>query len=121
MKMNVTCMYICGLVLHITSVTKQNILIIRKWRKNMKYTESISKSLSKSHSLNHHLKSHLHKKSFSISFHSPTVFLYLIRTLERHSRLLFLASKKIRNRRWLYLDDHLEKLLEGSFHQNIYF
>jgi hypothetical protein len=38
-----------------------------------------------------------------------------MRTLKSHSRLLFLASKKIRNRRWLYLDDHLEKLLESGF------
>ena len=36
-------------------------------------------------------------------------------TLESHSRLLFLASEKTRNRRRLYLNNHLEKLLEGNF------
>jgi hypothetical protein len=34
------------------------------------------------------------QKSFSISFHFPTVFLYLMHTLESHSYLLFLANKK---------------------------
>jgi hypothetical protein len=43
-----------------------------------------------------------------------------MRTLESHFRLLFLAQK-IGNRRWLYLDNHLEKAVgEYFFHQNIY-
>ena len=37
-----------------------------------------------------------------------------MRTLESHSRLLFLASEKS-GIEGLYLDNHLEKLLEGSF------
>jgi hypothetical protein len=36
-------------------------------------------------------------------------------TLESYSHLLFLAKEKIQNRRWLYLDDYLDKLLESSF------
>jgi hypothetical protein len=56
---------------------------------------SISKNLFKSHSLNHYLESHLHKNHFSYLL-TLTVFLYLRRTLESHSRLLFLASEKSR-------------------------
>jgi hypothetical protein len=33
-------------------------------------------------------------KSFSIPFHLPTVFIYLMRTLESKSRSLFFASEK---------------------------
>ena len=49
-----------------------------------------------------------------LHFHSPTVLLYLMRTLESHSRLLFLASEKSRIEDD-HLDNHLEKLLYGSF------
>jgi hypothetical protein len=35
-------------------------------------------------------------------------------TLDSHSSSIF-EQKKIRNRRWLYLDDHLDKLLEVFF------
>jgi hypothetical protein len=34
------------------------------------------------------------KTSAEQSFHSPIAFLYLVRTLESHSRLLFFASEK---------------------------
>ena len=56
----------------------------------------LSNGLSKSHSLNHHLESHLHKNRFlyPLPLHSPTAFLNSVRTLESHSRLLFLASEK---------------------------
>jgi len=57
-------------------------------------TKSISKSFSKSHSLNHHLESYLHKNRFLYFFYFLTVLLNLLRTLESHSRLLYLASEK---------------------------
>ena len=56
--------------------------------------QSISKSHFKSNSLNHHLESHLHKNHFLYFFYFLTVLLNLMRTLESHSRLLYLASKK---------------------------
>jgi len=58
------------------------------------FANSISKSLSKSHFLNHHLENHLHKNRFLYFFYFPTVLVNLIRTLESHSRLLYLASEK---------------------------
>jgi hypothetical protein len=56
--------------------------------------QSMSRSFFKSHSLNYHLKSYLYKNYFLYFFHSPTVFLYLIRTIESHSCLPFFASEK---------------------------
>jgi hypothetical protein len=44
-----------------------------------------------------------------------------MRTIERVILAFYIWRVKIQNRRWLYLDDHLDKLLEDIFHQNIYF
>jgi hypothetical protein len=54
---------------------------------------SISKSLSKFYSLDHHLESHLHENHF-LYFSLSKTFLFLIRTIENHSRLLYLTRKK---------------------------
>ena len=108
-------------------------------------SQSISKSLCKSHSLNHYLESHLHKnrflylfilqqffyiscalqrviciKTLSISFQSPTVFLYLMCTLESNSHLLFLASEKIEIEHcyiWITVQISCWRVV---FHQNLY-
>jgi len=50
--------------------------------------------LKKSHSLNYHLESYLHKNHFLYFFYFPTVLLNLMRTLESHSRLLYLVIEK---------------------------
>jgi hypothetical protein len=44
-----------------------------------------------------------------------------MRTLESHSCLLYLTREKFRNRRCLYLDDHLDKLLDVIFVTKIFF
>jgi hypothetical protein len=80
----------------------------------LKYLESIFNSLSKSYSLNYHLKSHLHKNHF-LNFSLSNSF----SICRAYSRKLFSSSIfgqwKIRNKRWLYLDNHLKKLLDDSF------
>jgi len=70
-----------------------NQYILTKLQIKKREPKSISKSFSKFYFLNYYLESHLHKIAFYI-FSFSTVFLYLIRTLESHSRLIYLTSEK---------------------------
>ena len=67
------------------------------------------KSFSKIHFLNYYLESHLYKNCF----------LYLF-TLQHFFSSSIIGQRKIRNKKQLYLEDHLDKLLEDSFFNKIF-
>jgi hypothetical protein len=68
--------------------------------------ESISKAFLNFIFLNYHLKSYLYKKHL-LYLSTPKVFLIIL--------VFYIWLVKIQNRRWLYLDNHLERLLAYSF------
>jgi hypothetical protein len=73
-----------------------------------------SRSFSKFYSLNHRLESYLHKNHFYIFSFSNRFSMSHTHSKQPFSSFIF-GQRKIRNERWLYLNNHLEKLLESSF------
>jgi hypothetical protein len=76
--------------------------------------KSICKSFSKSHSLNHHSESHLHKNHFLYHFVLKQFF-YISCALYRVILVFYFWLTKNLSRRWLYLNNHLDKLLESIY------
>ena len=67
-----------------------------------------------------HLESHLHKNRFLYFLLSNSFAKSHAHSKESFSSSIF-GLRKTRNRQWLYLDDHLEKLLEGNFSLKLLF